>query len=185
MIWIWVCLIIRSFEISPGGIYSTEFALRHGDTANFTFEARGLTPGARYELRVSWPGTAPIHNHFRIDEAISFSDEKAVFLPLFDFIRGSLGFEASGITNPPSLLYTIPVNVSLERQYLGLTIHVWKLIAILLPVLIFANFAVLRFFPASLPDPLDTQANLQMAAQAASNPIQPRWYKGGRKRKVN
>jgi hypothetical protein len=141
----------ESAMLKPGGIYNTALTLHPSENQTVSLELVELAPGCRYELRVSWPGTRPIQNRFAVEGSVDISDEKAVFVAQSVSAPSTLIVTALGVPRScdrnSAFRYEIPLNISLERQYLSLTIHVWSLALCVFPILIGGIFLALRFFP--------------------------------------
>jgi hypothetical protein len=141
--------VVLSFgvEVRPGQIYSTEMPIKYSQNHSLPFRGINLEARQAYELRVSWPATAPIKNYFIFNASVEISDEKAVFIPQSEEIDGIVVIEGCGVSSDLDAVYLVPLNISLEKQYYGLTIHVWRLIFHLLLILIVTVVGVLSIFP--------------------------------------
>lgn len=141
-----VGILLLRVRLAPGSIENLEIDTKYGENETIELEMSNLEANSKYEMRVSWPSIWPIHNYFLVDCAVDISDEKVVFIPEMDHVEGTLVIQGRGVSKTEQR-YEVPVNISLEKQYFGLTRHVWILIAYALPVLASSIFVALKVFP--------------------------------------
>jgi hypothetical protein len=152
---IWLAILFAagcSMTLTPDEMRATEISLKFKEKKQIAFELLQLELGSRYELRVSWPATSPISVNFSLDDAVDISAEKVVFIPKNETLSVLLEFTGIGVTRNYDFIYNVPLHFSLDKQYLGLTRHIWEAIAYLLPILVLSISVVLIFFPSSISD---------------------------------
>ena len=138
-----------SLALLAGSIASVAVDLGEGEAANVRIAMGGMEAGRRYEMRVSWPAIAPVRNVFVSDFEMDVSDEKMVFAARSSEENVTVVVTGIGKNGRTANRYRVPLNFSLERQYYGLTSHVWKLIAWMAPVLAVSVAAGARLFGLS------------------------------------
>lgn len=145
--WLMVIVCTMAVNLSPGETRDVEIIADRKKDDSVEVVMGALEPGSKYELRVSWPGTFPIRNSFSIDNIIDTSDEKVVFRPQQSESTAIVNIRGIGVSGADETAYRVPVVLSLEKQYIGLTIHVWRVIAVTLPLLVVSIGVALRLFP--------------------------------------
>jgi len=139
----------RAIELRPSEIHNLEFNIQFGENKTFQFDLRELAPESIYELRVSCPGTSPIKPFFSANGVMDTSDEKVVFKAVQPESSISLTIQGIGVSGNPALSYTVPLNISLEKQYYGLTSPVLSVICYLVVFLLAANVLMFLIFPSN------------------------------------
>jgi hypothetical protein len=137
----------HSLPLRPTEVYNTEFNITFETNTTLSFDFADLVPLSVYELRVSWPGTCPVRVCFITDAAIDVLDEKVVLQTAKSESAATIIIEGIGLSRDRDVSYLVPLNISLEKQYFGLTFHVWKLICFMVPTLLLSNFLMLHIFP--------------------------------------
>ena len=136
-------------DLYPGSIDNREITFNIGSTKNITYNLRNLSIGNRYEVKVSRPSTSPANVNFFIHNLSTnpiISDEKVMFTAESDSLLLDIIMKANGVPINSIQQYTIPINTSLERLIMGITIHVWKLIIYTLPILfLFVHISIKMF----------------------------------------
>jgi hypothetical protein len=147
MLFSWIFSLLLRDVLKPGGIHNCVVNLRYGQNETLVFQLGDLEPSSTYEIRVPWPGTSPIRNHFFVDGTLSTSDEKVVFVAHAPSSESLIIIEAIGVSRDRERPYEIPLNTSLEKQHFGITVHVWRLACALIPTLIAGLALLFCIFP--------------------------------------
>lgn len=143
---LWQIAVLNSTLID-GKWINYETNLSYGEYETLNFSLMDLRIGKRYEVRVSWPSISPVKVYFNTTDSIDISDEKIVFIPRNRNSNLLIGIEATGVSYKSGIKYIVPLNVSLDQQYLFLTWSTWRLIFYLFPVLLVSCIITWRYFP--------------------------------------
>lgn len=137
---LWLIFTVNSTlyeSLAPGEVANLNEKIKQDENIKLTIKAFNLTTNKKYECRVSWPSTSPIKIYFDATSKVSDSDEKIVFVPKSNEEEIRICIRGIGVSSnrfPPNYYYDLPINISLDQQYFGLTWSVWKLIIYLLPI---------------------------------------------------